>query len=83
MILGGGVDSIPSDLGAFIAAGTLLNDPNQKVQIRSVYTRYTGSFSGGTLNSARASARGTWGPQKQVKLQLHAAVLLSLTTGLA
>ena len=57
VILGGGVDSIPSDLGAFIAAGTLLNDPNKKIQIRSVYTRYTGSFSGGTLNSARASAR--------------------------
>lgn len=57
VILGGGVDSIPSDLGAFIASETLLNDPKQKVQIRSVYTRYTGSFSGGTLNSARASAR--------------------------
>lgn len=57
VILGGGVDSIPSDLGAFIAADALSVETNQKVQIRSVYTRYTGSFSGGTLNSARATAR--------------------------
>ena len=57
VILGGGVDSIPSDLGAFVTANALSGEHNQKVQIRSVYTRYTGSFSGGTLNSARATAR--------------------------
>lgn len=57
VILGGGVDSIPSDLGAFIAAGALPKEPGQRVQIRGVYTRYTGSFSGGTLNSGRATAR--------------------------
>jgi short subunit dehydrogenase-like uncharacterized protein len=57
VILGGGVDSIPSDLGAYITANALSGEHNQKVQIRSVYTRYTGSFSGGTLNSARATAR--------------------------
>tara|TARA_B100001175_G_scaffold317692_1_gene335783 strand:- start:2020 stop:3237 length:1218 start_codon:yes stop_codon:yes gene_type:complete len=57
VILGGGVDSIPSDLGAFVVADALSGEPNQKIQIRSVYTRYTGSFSGGTLNSARATAR--------------------------
>ena len=57
VILGGGVDSIPSDLGAFITANALSIKTNQKAQIRSVYTRYTGSFSGGTLNSARATAR--------------------------
>lgn len=56
VILGGGVDSIPSDLGAFITANALCIETNQKVQISSVYTRYTGSFSGGTLNSARATA---------------------------
>ena len=57
VILGGGVDSIPSDLAAFIAAGSLHREPTDKVQIRGVYTRYTGSFSGGTLNSGKASGR--------------------------
>ena len=57
VILGGGVDSIPSDLGAFIAAEALPSEPNQSVQLRGVYTRYTGSFSGGTLNSGKATER--------------------------
>ena len=57
VILGGGVDSIPSDLGAFIALEALDNEPDQRVKLRGVYTRYTGSFSGGTLNSGNASAR--------------------------
>jgi len=57
VILGGGVDSIPSDIGAFIAAGTLHSKPNQRVHLGGVYTRYTGSFSGGTLNSSKARGR--------------------------
>jgi short subunit dehydrogenase-like uncharacterized protein len=57
VILGGGVDSIPSDLAAFIAVGSLYREPNDKVHIRGVYTRYTGSFSGGTINSSKASGR--------------------------
>ena len=57
VILGGGVDSIPSDLGAFIAAEALSSEPDHRVKIRGIYTRYTGSFSGGTLNSARATSR--------------------------
>ena len=57
VILGGGVDSIPSDLGALMAAEALPNEPNQSVQLRGVYTRYTGSFSGGTLNSGKATER--------------------------
>ena len=57
VILGGGVDSIPSDLGAFIAAEALPSEPNQSLQLRGVYTRYTGSFSGGTLNSGKATER--------------------------
>jgi len=57
VILGGGVDSIPSDIGAFIAAGTLRSKPNQRVHLGGVYTRYTGSFSGGTLNSSKARGR--------------------------
>ncbi|MDB4363595.1 saccharopine dehydrogenase NADP-binding domain-containing protein, partial [Pseudomonadales bacterium] len=57
IVLGGGVDSIPSDLGAFLASQALDADTDQEVQVRGVYTRYTGSFSGGTLNSGRATAR--------------------------
>jgi len=57
VILGGGVDSIPSDLGAFMATEALTSEPNQNVQLRGVYTRYTGSFSGGTLNSGKATER--------------------------
>ena len=57
VILGGGIDSIPSDLGAFIAVENLNTKPDQKVGIRGVYTRYTGSFSGGTINSGKATAK--------------------------
>ena len=57
VILGGGVDSIPSDLGAFMTAELIPSEPDQSVELRSVYTRYTGSFSGGTLNSGKALAR--------------------------
>ena len=57
VILGGGVDSIPSDLGAFIAAEALSSEPDHRVKIRGIYTHYTGSFSGGTLDSARATSR--------------------------
>ena len=57
IILAGGVDSIPSDLGAMIAAAALSNKPDETVQLRGVYTRYTGSFSGGTLNSGAATAQ--------------------------
>jgi short subunit dehydrogenase-like uncharacterized protein len=57
VILGGGVDSIPSDLGAFIAAEALSCGLGQRIELRGVYTRYTGSFSGGTLNSGRATAQ--------------------------
>ena len=57
VILGGGIDSIPSDLGAFIAAKNLNTKPDEKVEIRGVYTRYTGSFSGGTINSGKATAQ--------------------------
>ena len=57
VILGGGVDSLPSDLGAFTAAEALSTELSQKIHIHSVYTRFTGSFSGGTLNSAKATAQ--------------------------
>ena len=57
IILGAGVDSIPSDLGALLATEALAPNRDEKVEIRGVYTRYTGSFSGGTLNSGSATAR--------------------------
>ena len=57
VILGGGVDSIPSDLGVFLATQAIAAGPDQTVKLQGVYTRYTGSFSGGTLNSGKATAK--------------------------
>ena len=57
IILAGGIDSIPSDLGAMLALQMLPTKTDQNVKIRGVYTRYTGSFSGGTLNSGLATAK--------------------------
>ena len=58
IVLGGGVDSIPSDLGAMLALGALpqeaLRDETAAIKVVGVYTEYSGSFSGGTLNSGRA-----------------------------
>jgi len=65
IVLGGGVDSIPSDLGAFMALkgiglGTesldTMNtvDTVDSIQLTSVYKEYSGSFSGGTLASGKA-----------------------------
>jgi short subunit dehydrogenase-like uncharacterized protein len=57
IVLGGGVDSIPSDLGAYLALRALHPAAGQRVNVRGVYTEYTGSFSGGTLNSGRATSK--------------------------
>ena len=56
IVLGGGVDSIPSDLGAHMAlqAIGLETGNTQSIQLTSVYTKYSGSFSGGTLASGKA-----------------------------
>ena len=58
VILGGGVDSVPSDLGAMLALGALGEaDPAKaeaKVRVVATYTAYTGSMSGGTVASGRA-----------------------------
>ena len=58
IVLGGGVDSIPSDLGCMLAVDALLArgglPDGEPIQVQGVYTEYTGSFSGGTLNSGRA-----------------------------
>lgn len=56
IILGGGVDSIPSDLGTFLALQELGLSANDEtgVCITGVYTEYSGSFSGGTLASGVA-----------------------------
>ena len=59
--LGGGVDSIPSDLGCMLAVDALLASENGPesgtIQVQGVYTEYSGSFSGGTLNSGRAMSQ--------------------------
>jgi len=55
IIFGGGVDSIPSDLGTMLALGSIpQRDAAEAVKVIGVYTEYSGSFSGGTLNSGRA-----------------------------
>lgn len=55
IVLGGGVDSIPSDLGTFLALKQLKGrKEGEEVRVTGVYTEYTGSISGGTLASGRA-----------------------------
>lgn len=56
IVLGGGVDSIPSDLGAFLALQSVDYDAGSDVTVRITgkYTEYSGSFSGGTLASGKA-----------------------------
>ena len=81
VILGGGVDSIPSDLGAFVAAEALPGDSDQKVQLRGVYTRYTGSFSGGTLNSGKATARAKKSGNYSDAMEADPYLLAPGTTG--
>lgn len=56
IVLGGGVDSIPSDLGTMLALRALPQEALAAgtVRVVGVYTEYSGSFSGGTLNSGRA-----------------------------
>jgi len=67
IVLGGGVDSIPSDLGCMLAVDALSKSLSEShpgrsgeestISVQGVYTEYTGSFSGGTLNSGRAMSR--------------------------
>ncbi|WP_297823103.1 saccharopine dehydrogenase NADP-binding domain-containing protein [uncultured Paraglaciecola sp.] len=59
IVLGGGVDSIPSDLGAFMALQEIglesqSSQNAESIQLSGVYKEYSGSFSGGTLASGRA-----------------------------
>ncbi|NNL56884.1 MAG: saccharopine dehydrogenase [Pseudomonadales bacterium] len=56
IVLGGGVDSIPSDLGAYLALRGVGSDKNsdEPVRLTGVYTEYSGAFSGGTLASGKA-----------------------------
>ena len=61
IVLGGGIDSIPSDIGAMMAINALNLSSDQKATLQGVYTRYCGSFSGGTLNSGRAGKKARKG----------------------
>ena len=61
IVLGGGIDSIPSDIGAMMALNALNLPSDQQVTLQGVYTRYCGSFSGGTLNSGRAGKKARKG----------------------
>lgn len=54
IVLGGGVDSIPSDLGMHLVLKGLDPGASGRIDLTGVYTEYTGSFSGGTLASGKA-----------------------------
>ncbi len=66
IILGGGVDSIPSDLGAYLALKQLdrIDTHRTRTKVTGMFTEYSGSFSGGTLASGaarkKAIASGRW-----------------------
>lgn len=67
IVLAGGVDSIPSDLGTMLALDGLskltssssaraddCSVTDAPVSIRAYYTRYSGAFSGGTINTMQS-----------------------------
>lgn len=57
IVLAAGVDSIPSDLGVQFAIKRLLAKGGRARQIKALFTRYAGSFSGGTRRSMQARKR--------------------------
>lgn len=89
IILGGGVDSIPSDLGAYLAINALGCKPgsDETIQVTGVYTEYSGSFSGGTLASGRAYAKaiktGRLSPEAQHDPYLLAPGVTGLDSAVA
>lgn len=55
IIIGAGVDSIPSDLGTMLALGALPNSAaDGSIHVTSLYMDYLGAFSGGTLKTDAA-----------------------------
>ena len=56
IVLGGGVDSIPSDLGTLMALQglNLAENNDDNISVTGVYSEYSGSFSGGTIASGKA-----------------------------
>jgi short subunit dehydrogenase-like uncharacterized protein len=54
IVLAAGVDSIPSDLGVQFAIERLSAKGGRARQVKALFTRYTGSFSGGTRRSMQA-----------------------------
>ena len=61
IVLGGGIDSIPSDLATMMVLNAMGSRDTDPVTVSGVYTRYCGSFSGGTLNSGRAAKKAKSG----------------------
>lgn len=54
IVLGAGVDSIPSDLGVQLAIERLASEGGRARHVKALFTRYTGSFSGGTRRAMQA-----------------------------
>ena len=57
VVLAAGVDSIPSDLGAQFAIGRLSERGGRAAHVKSLFTRYAGSLSGGTSKAMQARKR--------------------------
>ncbi len=57
IVLAAGVDSIPSDLGVQLAIEHLASKGGRARHIKSLFTSYAGSFSGGTRRSMQARKR--------------------------
>lgn len=54
VVLAAGVDSIPSDLGVQLAIECLSAKGGRARQVKALFTKYAGSFSGGTRRSMQA-----------------------------
>ena len=57
IVLGAGVDSIPSDLGVQFAIERLSAEGGRARHIKALFTQFTGSFSGGTRRSMQTRKR--------------------------
>lgn len=81
IVLGGGVDSIPSDLGTHLALAALKAETRAQVRIQGVYTEFSGAFSGGTLASGRAGKKALAEGRKKPAMDFDPYLLAPGTTG--
>jgi len=65
LVIAGGYDSVPFDLGASLVVRDLNPNPTSLIRIRSVVTEAHGGMSGGTFASMKKGVKdmitGVWG----------------------